>query len=361
MLKINLNNIDQENFSIKEGIIGGEIVYLINPCARDAKWTNNNLIYRSSIWNKNGEPVSLSFKKFFNWFERPDLTFTPNNSTNCNIIEKIDGSLLCVSKYKDNLIIRTRGTFDATKLENGHEIELLKNKYPKAFNNKYIGPYSLIFEWVTPTNKIILNYGDEPALYFIGMIDHLDYSYIGQKELDLISKEIDVARPIVYNFNSISNMIDEISLWKGKEGCCVYCNNDQDIRKLKSEYYLKLHRLKEELGSFEKVVDFYVANNYPSFNESYNIIANTLDFEVAEQCRGDLSRICDAYKNVEKIIAAMKNFVDSLKNLSRKEAAEKIIKNYGQTNRASFCFCLLDNKELTSDQIKKLLYQSLKK
>lgn len=364
-MKIDLNKIDQEHFVVREGEVAGETCYLVFPKSIGAKWTKDNLIYRSSIWNKDGEPVSLGFKKFFNWNEQPDLAYTPFSlkaNGGCQVVEKIDGSTLIVSKYKGQIIHRTRGTFDASQLENGHEIELLKEKYPQVFEFGDVNTYdgSWIYEWVTPLNKIVIGY-DEPELFLIGHIDHDDYHLLPQTMLSQAALYLGVSRPKTYHFNSVKEMLEEVSLFEGKEGVCCYCNYGQDIRKIKGEWYLKLHRMKNELGSFDRVVDFYFANGEMGYQETYDTICETLDFEIAEQCKGDVSKICDAMKKVARIEQGMKVFVDFVKNMSRKEAAQNILQAYGKTNRASFVFSLLDGKELTADQRKKLVYQILKK
>ena len=122
-------------------MIAGEKCFLVCPKDFGVQWNKDNLIFRSSIWNEQGEPVSLSFKKFFNWEEQKELVPFPSSTKNCSLIEKKDGSLLIISKYKNQIIHRTRGTFDASNLENGHEIEFLKQKYPKVFNSDFIGTF----------------------------------------------------------------------------------------------------------------------------------------------------------------------------------------------------------------------------
>ena len=121
-----------------------------------------------------------------------------------------------------------------------------------------------------------------------------------------------------------------------------------------------LHHMKSELSSLEKVIDVWVARGYPNYQDFYTYIVTTFDYELAEQCRGHISRIADGYKEVLQIVAHMKSFVAPLASLPRKDAALKILAAYGETNRKSFCFNLLDNRELDGDAIKKLLFQVLK-
>jgi hypothetical protein len=61
--------------------------------------------------------------------ENPEHFPVPTDLKNSVITDKLDGSLLIVSKYKGNYILRTRGTVDATRLENGYELEIFKQKY----------------------------------------------------------------------------------------------------------------------------------------------------------------------------------------------------------------------------------------
>jgi hypothetical protein len=361
-MKIDLNAIDREQFMVHPHLIGDEVVYLVQPQHIGAKWTRDTLIYRSSVWNQQGEPVSLSFKKFFNWAEQPDLAYTPFSLTangGVNLIEKIDGSTLIVSKYKGQLITRTRGTLDASKAEkNGHEIQLLKDKYPSAFDPKE--GFSLLYEWVSPLNRIVLDYGVEPDIYLIGIIKHEDYTYVSQDNLDKVASDIQVKRPKTYNFNSIKEMLEAVEAFQGEEGVCVYCNRDQDIRKVKSASYLALHRFREN-ANIETVVDLYGEFGYPEYQAFEEQLTSKFDYECFNMVRGFASQVCEAKKQVDKIVEGMHRFIEPLKTKSRKDAALTIQKAYGETNRASFCFTLLDGKPLDKDKIKKLLYQCLKK
>lgn len=366
-MKIDLTQIDRDEFVVRPHLIAGEICYIVFPKSIATKYTKQTLIYRSSVWNAQGEPVSLSFKKFFNWGEQPDLAYTPFSMTangGVELMEKIDGSALIVSKYKGQLIVRTRGTVDASDMENGFEIETLKAKYPLAFqwpDGVETGLYTRIFEWVSPYNRIVLDYGLEPDIYLIGAIKHEDYSLVSQKELDEWAMQMYVKRPKRFNFATIQEMLEGVAALKGEEGLCCYCNKGQDIRKVKSAWYLALHKMKSELGSFEHLVDLYFAMGTPTYEEFAEHIKQNFDYEIGESIRGDISRIAGGMKEVRELMKAMEQKVNTLRAMSRKDAAAIILQAYGNTNRSGMAFKRLDNKELVQDDIKKLLYQVLKK
>jgi hypothetical protein len=109
-------------------------------------------------------------------------------------------------------------------------------------------------------------------------------------------------------------------------------------------------------------LDVWLEQGMPDYQTFYSYIFTTFDYELAEQCRGMISRICDAKKEVDLIVSGMNEFVNNrLKTLpSRKLQAEQVISAYGNTNRASFLFKLLDGKLLGKEEYKKLLFQVLK-
>jgi hypothetical protein len=358
-MKTDLAKLDHENFIVSPYEFNQKLVWLVIPKHIGTTWSKENLIFRSSVWDENGNPLSLSYKKFFNLTEKPDLYPNPESYIDWNSIEKIDGSTLCVSRVDNDLMIRTRGTIDATKMEqNGFEIEILKQKYPKAF----IIPAGVtyIYEWVSPLNKIVIAY-PEADLYLTNIINHEDYSYTSQKELDKIALEIGVKRPKTFQFNNLTEMVETVKAFKGMEGICLYYKNDSEMIKIKGELYLKLHRLKSELSDIEKVLDLYTQQGQPSYNDFYKYVSDTLDFEIAQEISPMISKIIDYKNEVNAIVDHMKEFIEPLKQQSRKEAAISIVSAYGQTNRSSFCFSLLDGKQLTIDQVKKLYFQVMKK
>ena len=223
--------------------------------------------------------------------------------------------------------------------------------------------FSWLFEWVSPKQKIILNYGEQPDWYLVGIIEHLDYVLVYQAELDDKAKELGLKRPVTYAFPTVEELLANVDTWKGKEGVCVYSKDGQQIHKVKCAWYLALHRMKEALSSVDKVIDTWFSNGEPDYQTFEKIITDQFDFELWQQCRGDASRICDGAKEVAKIVEGMRVFLKEqvLPMPTRKLQAVVITQSYGKTNRASFLFKLLDGRPLEVDDRKKLLYQVLKK
>lgn len=343
--------------------VGEHPVLLVQPVHIGCPWGLDNDIFRSSVWDLDGNLVSASFKKFFNWDEKPDLDPAPASLQGATLMEKVDGSTLIFSRYKGHTVIRTRGTVDARKQENGHEIDLLCEKYGKfiAYLNSFeTSNESFVLEWTSPNHRIVLNYGDEPDMILTAIIDHSDYSYMKQSQLDYFASELNLRRPRTFKYDSVEEMKASVEAFKGMEGLCVYYNGGQHIRKVKGAEYLAKHRMKSELSNIEKVMDLWLVSGRLPYQEFFNYCETAFDYEIANDARGFISNICDAWKEVVTIEVAMKEKVALLADGSRKDAAAIILQVYGNTNRASFAFKLLDGKPLDDECYKKLLYQCLK-
>ena len=363
-MKIDIDKVDRTQFMVHHfHSLNGEIVHLIQPQHIGTKWHQDNKHMRSVVVNYEGEVISASFPKFTNWAENPDNFPVPNSLKHCTVVEKLDGSTLIVSKYNGQYILRTRGTVDASTMANGFELELFKSTIlSKLQDNNDTWNYSVLFEWLSPRNVIVLRYSDEPMWKLIGFIDHTDYSLATQDVLDVMAKKYDLLRPEIYTFTDITDMLQIVDKWQDREGVCLYSKNGQTIHKIKAAKYLLLHHLKSELSSLEKIMDVWLDQGMPDYNTFYNYIFTTFDFELAEQIKGTISRIVDGKKEVNKIVDGMNSFVNNRLRLlpTRKEQAQLVISSYGETNRAAFVFKILDNRPLGKEEYKKLMFQVLK-
>lgn len=377
-MRIDLSKIDAEQFMVHPHVVDGQTLFLVQPQHIGAKFTQANKHFRSSVWDSDGNPVSLGFYKFVNWGENPDNFPVPTSLKDTNVVEKIDGSLLIVSRWNGKWMLRTRGTVDATKMDNGYELELFRQKYlpqleafptPVPIPGNESTELSYLFEWVSPLQRIILNYGDSPEWYFVGCVRHIDYGLMSQKWLNEFAIDKGFIRPPCYTFPSIEDLIAKVEAWKGKEGVVIYSDHDQMLHKTKGFWYLSLHRMKEALASFDKVIDVWSEQGEPSYSDFEASITTQFDFELWSQIRGEASRICDASKDVQHIIDGMQKYVantllllgDPKDKKVRGQQARQVVASYGITNRANFVFKLLDGKVLDPDDRKKLLYQVLKK
>ena len=364
-MKIDITSIDKENFIVKDVNFCGIDSILVTPNHVGTKFTQENKIFRSSIWSKSGELISGGLKKFCNFGENPENFPVPIDLTNCKIYDKLDGSLGIFDYVNDNFNIRSRGTVNAeTDLGNGYEIPILKNKYPKIETwLKENQNYTILCEWLSDKQVIVLRYNNCPDFRLLGIVNKDDYSYLPQETVDEISKIIEVPRPETYKFDTIKNLMVTIQNLQDKEGVCIYSNNDQEIHKVKALKYLKLHHLKSELSSLSKVLDLYLIF-YPlkTDKEFFEFIETTFDYEIAVQTKPLIDKIYDTKIKMEVLFDKLYEFyhlsLESIKS-NRRECAALILTNYPVYS--NILFKILDGNDVRNNKmiIQKIMYKLL--
>lgn len=344
-------------FIIKQGIIAGETVYLVTPEQMGIVWSKENAIFRSSIWSAQGEPVSLSFRKFTNLTEKLNVFPDPADISDAQLIEKIDGSALIVSKYKGELIVRTRGTFDARTLDTGYEIDILKKKYPKAFDNTRVNNehYTLIFEWVGK-QKIVIDYGPEPDIILIGCVFHPNYSYLKQSVLDVVGKEIGVRRPKTYKFDTLENAVTSIKETKGVEGICLYFNHGQDIKKIKSSEYLLLHSVRSNLTA-KTLAELFFSWDEPGYMEFCEKFENTYDYECLTYAQDAIQVFFEGVEKYKSALIFLYGNYIAKKDISRKDYAIAMLKTFGKTKEFNILMNMYANKKTDIRVLTELLLE----
>ena len=355
--------IEEGYFSIDPCTFCGIDGYLITPQA-DAKWNKHNLHLRSIIVDKKKNVLSCGFPKFFNYGEKLECYPDPEKYHDWKIEEKKDGSLLIVDHVNGQLSMRTRGTSSYITQKNYEEFESFPKKFPKIVdflskNNNL----SLLFEMATPSNIIVIRPKDV-EFTFLNAVNKDTLKLVSHERLLNIWREIGCPpTPEQYSFNDsrdLQSIYQLIKQWKGKEGIVLTYNSGQNKLKFKSDWYNFVHRIKSHLNSTENLIEYYINSKMPDADTFLNKIETDYDYEVAIQLKDEISRICKAGEEVKKIICNMKDFVKSIRGFkTRKQQAEHILTTYGNVNRSSFVFSLLDGKEISNIQILKLIEQTL--
>lgn len=373
---MNIELPDSDQFNLKDCVIAGDECVLITPKGMDIEWNDENKIFRSSIWRKSDmHPVSLGFKKFTNLGEKPAFE-SIDDHTDLEFVRKMDGSCLIVSSYKGELIIRTRGTTDATQLPNGNEITLLKKKYPKAFDNLWLQSenYSLLFEWTTPTNRIVLQESEEPALWLIGIVSHKKpsddtfmmfmgvtqtaYRYFTQFELDQQATFLDVPRPERYELN-IKNVTEYLKDKDTIEGVVIYSNDGQTLKKVKTPRYLYMHKVFTGIKTVDHLFDLFAEYGQPQRENFEALLATNFDWELVVALKSLMDELYNKIRLITHKIMQINVYLinPDFIALDRKGKAQKILESF--PNDSGIAFALLDNKKIPPHKLWETFKQHL--
>jgi len=354
---------EKDCFNIQSCDFCGVDAYLITPRI-DAKWNEDNLHFRSIILNKDGEVLSCGFKKFFNHLEKPNCYPSPELFNDWRIEEKKDGSLVIVDYVNGQFSMRTRGTSSYKGQENYKDFELLKEKVPKL--EKFISQnthLSLLFEIATPSNVIVIR-PKETEFTFLNAIKKDNLQMVSSQELLEIWRSIGCPpTPQQYDFDdsrNLSKIYEAVKEWRGHEGIVLTYNNGQNKLKLKSDWYLFIHRIKSQLNSTNNLIEYYVNSGEPSSEDFYEKIKQDYDYEIALQLKQEVDKICCAGEKAKQKINEIQDYVTSIRNLeSRKEKAEFILKKYKREGLSALAFSVLDGKKIESKNIQALIKSNL--
>jgi len=235
------------------------------------EWSKKELPYRSIIVDTKGNIISSGWPKFFNYggskySEEIDRVFSnaiQNKSPNLIFTHKYDGTLIIRSVIGGQVIFRTRGTVFGRQFGEAAR-EIAENKYPQLLNVDYFPDISLLFEYIGPDNRVVVEY-ESSDLVLIGAIKHRNLTPITWSELEQIDSSLNLAETHSLQDKTLEEINDFLSNYPNLiEGLVVRINGQ--LTKIKTEDYLRLHRLKSEI-TYDRVVDLIQANNIIKWQE----------------------------------------------------------------------------------------------
>jgi hypothetical protein len=269
-MRINLNNISDE-FCVDSRIhpVIGEVI-LITPGFEKHKWSASELHLRSLMCRPDGTIICSGFPKFRNYGEdASDDILTRHSIVNQQAVyaEKLDGSLIIRSVIDNTVCFRTRGSHHLGEFE-PRVMEVIYQKCkPEMLDPNYGRDGSYLFEFTSPSNRIIVSYNDS-NLHALGRMkfgdNHLPYFESSPEIVKSISNMFGAAMGKFFDLPPDPNgVISVISNWKNAEGVVVWCpqpTGRMHLAKIKAAEYIRLHSLKYHLTN-EKVRQFCWAKN----------------------------------------------------------------------------------------------------
>lgn len=190
--------------------------------------------------NDTDEIVARPLQKFYNYGDDQHIDFSLDGPI--EVTEKMDGSMITVSRWNDEIIVASRGSFESDHA--GWAKELLGD-----FN-----PYrdlTYVFELIHPENRIVVDYGDRKELVLLTIVDNetgLDdlKNNEGIKNLDVfdLSKHAWYGPTVkIYDFKTIDEVLASPEV-KNMEGFVVkFKYRDEQRLKIKFAEYVKLHKI----------------------------------------------------------------------------------------------------------------------
>lgn len=202
---------------------------------------------------KTGKLLRRPFHKFFNYGEKPESHNVELDQPHM-ILEKLDGSMIAPFLLGRELLWGTKSGHDTDVAWQAaaHVTKMYENFARKQISLNACTP---IFEWCSPRNKIVLDYPNE-GLVLTGIRHMTTGMYFTYDEMLKEAKQYNI--PIVEYYQTNGNM-QQLSQYVHEgtemEGVVVVFGSGHRL-KIKSEWYVNLHRAKEAMTWDRNIVQY---------------------------------------------------------------------------------------------------------
>ena len=287
----------------------------LSPSALEARGIMFEIINEKPI-----RLVARPMEKFFNYRENP---FTENIdfSNSKQIMLKEDGSLISSFIHDDALYLKSKGSVDSEQA-NDSLFWLRKEENEELYHDisdiTKLG-YTINMEWTSPKNRIVIGYETE-RLVILNIIKNDTGEYANLKELGQFFTKFteyvvhDYLDYVNANYDNITDFIEQIKDEKDIEGYVIRTNADQ-IVKIKTEWYLTLHHVKDSINSRKRLFNAIITE---SIDDALSMFHD--DALLVKQINDLVSEVEPKFNHM---IQSVTDYYEENKNLTRKEYAIK--------------------------------------
>ena len=255
---------------------------------------------RGIIFDKNGKLISRSFHKFFNIGERAETkTRKLKMGMDHMITEKMDGSMIRPLVLNGKVHLGTKmGLTEVAEQAEQVADDAARNYMLDMVVNKGATP---IFEFVSPENCIVVKY-KEPRLVLLTIRDNETGQYWTREAIENSNPPVD----IVPQYGKLNGNLDEyvggFEEQEDREGDVIHFA-DGHMVKIKTSWYLRIHRVKDQIQNNRRILDLIINNGIDdlipnldeddynrivafdkAFHEAYNRLVDRL-VQVAVECK----------------------------------------------------------------------------
>jgi len=213
---------------------------------------------RGLVFDKQGYVIARRLHKFFNVNEKDETQLSKIDLDQPHVIlEKLDGSKVTPIPIGDYLRWGTKmGITDVAM--NAEEFVAAHAQYEEFAWLCVERGQTPIFEWCSRKNRIVVDY-PEDRLVLIAVRYNETGEYVSYQQLLTYAEayNLDVVKAYVGSVESMTRLVEETRAAEGAEGWVVRFDTGHMI-KVKAEWYLRLHKTKENLNQEKNVIQMLV-------------------------------------------------------------------------------------------------------
>ena len=332
------------------------------------RYTDNFLEMRglTFIFNKDGSLFKrhLLLQKFFNLNQVPDTQYSEVKDFSIKYINnKEDGSIASFVRLPNGKVLgKSKMSFESDQALGMNRI-YRNNKDVRSFVDWSLdNDLVAVFEYVGPTNRIVLRYTDE-ELILLRLRDNKTGHYLDINDYSDKLGSVKVAE-FEYN-NTLDELIELSHTVEDKEGWIVQFERDHliDFLKIKTSWYINLHSIyTEDLYHENKLIKLIVDEKIDDIIgelKNDDILRNRVD-EITHIIRNSINnkiqRVLKLYNEYEKINSIKEfallykndiEFSDTMKYIKNIDLLESISKDWilKKTNRLEMARYFIENNK----------------
>lgn len=215
---------------------------------------------RGLIFGVDGKIISRRYHKFFNLNEKEETLLENVDFSQPHIITtKLDGSMITPLTLNGEVHWATKmGLTDISSYAEKFVSES-ESHYKEFANFMNFNEMTPIFEFCSRKNKIVIDY-PEDSMKLTSVRKNVTGEYLNYQVMTNIANywKVPCVKTIDYNLG-IESLLEEFKTAEGEEGIVVNFNDGQKI-KLKTDWYVKIHRAKDII-SRENDIAYMILNN----------------------------------------------------------------------------------------------------
>jgi RNA ligase len=184
-----------------------------------------------------GEILACPMKKFFNYGDMKHDESTMKME-DCDVMEKLDGSLGILFRYRDEWVFASRGSFVSTHAQMG--MKMVKEKGLEGICN---GDWTYMFEMIYPTNRIVVDYGTRTELVLIAIVETETSHDFPLVDVLAEGKRIGITLPRIHSSLDTYEALKSKNV-KNEEGYIVRSRISGERVKVKFDEYVEIHAIR---------------------------------------------------------------------------------------------------------------------
>lgn len=332
-------------------------LYLVKYIHLGIDWSiEGALDARGLILDSSGNIVARPYKKFFNYKElegREDLPehirqLSEWRDEEYEVQEKVDGSLIMVFWYDDELIFASSGSFES-------EHALLAKELFKKFNFRtrnnieYIANHlndTILFELVSPRYQIVVHYTDEKLV-----LHDVINTKTGERDIPRIEVLDNLGVPVVKSYDLTKEELEKAqSELKDVEGFVIKFKSGHMLKVKTEDYFMKAKDVAIFFGRFFTYRKLSIVVD-AIFDDTYDdLVASAFSHPNIKE-------------NIETVFAVYKEFETEMLEYSAKWASgefsdRKVIATSPETKpKMHMIFLSLKSRDVWREPFRRMVFQ----